>query len=469
MIDSTLLSRIQFGFTMTAHIIYPSISIGIVTFLVIFEGLYLLTRNKIYLAICKFWTKIFALTFGMGVVSGIVMEFQFGTNWGGFPEKVGSILGALFTYEVLTAFFIESGFLGIMLFGWRRVHPYLHYLSTCLVAFGTTLSAFWVVAANSWMQTPSAYRWGEKGQLVADGWWDVIFNPSAVSRFTHMLLSCYITATFIILGVSSYYLFFKKHTQTSVICVNFCILAACVLMPTQLWMGHHVGTIVHKYQPIKIAAMEGIWNTQYGAPTILFAIPNQQEERNDYVLEIPKLASYLNTGDWNAKMIGMTDVPKEDRPNMFIVFWTFRLMVGSGLGMLFIAYLGLTLKLFNKHLSSKIYQVLCMLASPLGLLAIETGWMSAEIGRQPWAVYGLLRTKDLASQVSVNQVMTSLICLIIVYGLIFGYFFTKYFLKVVQKGPDRHLDIEEHEALAFNYMSTFKSDEETDPSKGKKS
>ena len=168
-------------------------------------------------------------------------------------------------------------------------------------------------------------------------------------------------------------------------------------------------------------------------------------------------------------MIGMTDVPKEDRPNMFIVFWTFRLMVGSGLGMLFIAYLGLTLKLFNKHLSSKIYQVLCMLASPLGLLAIETGWMSAEIGRQPWAVYGLLRTKDLASQVSVNQVMTSLICLIIVYGLIFGYFFTKYFLKVVQKGPDRHLDIEEHEALAFNYMSTFKSDEETDPSKGKKS
>ena len=465
MIDSTLLSRIQFGFTMTAHIIYPSISIGVVTFLVIFEGLYLATRKKIYLAICKFWTKIFALTFGMGVVSGIVMEFQFGTNWGGFPEKVGSILGALFTYEVLTAFFIESGFLGIMLFGWKRVHPTLHYLSTCMVAFGTTLSAFWVLAANSWMQTPYGYRFGPDGQLVADGWWDVIFNPSAISRFTHMLLSCYVTATFIILVISSYYLFMRKHKETATICANFCILAACVLMPTQLWMGHHVGVVVHKYQPIKIAAMEGIWNTQYGAPTILFAIPNQQAERNDYVIEIPKLGSFLNTGDWNAKMVGMTSVPKEDRPNMFIVFWTFRLMVGSGMAMLFVAYLGLLLKFWNRHLTSSFYQVICMLASPLGLVAIETGWMTAEIGRQPWAVYNLLRTKDLASQVSVSHVMTSLICLIIVYGLVFGYFFTKYLLKVIRKGPDSHLDIEEHEALAFNYMSTFKHDDEKKPKK----
>lgn len=467
--DSTLLSRIQFGFTMTAHIIYPSISIGVVTFLVIFEGLYLYTRDKIYLSICKFWTKIFALTFGMGVVSGIVMEFQFGTNWGGFSEKVGSILGALFTYEVLTAFFIESGFLGIMLFGWRRVHPYLHYLSTCMVAFGTTLSAFWVLAANSWMQTPSAYRQLADRQLVADGWWDVIFNPSALSRFTHMLLSCYITATFLILGICCYYLFINKHTKTAKICVNFCIIAGCVLLPLQLMMGHHVGVVMHAHQPIKIAAMEGIWETQRGAPTILFAIPNQKTESNDYVLEIPKLASYLNTGDWNAKMVGLKSVPKEDRPNAFIVFWTFRLMVGAGLGMLFVAYLGLILKCFRMHLTSKLYQVLCMLASPLGLLAIETGWMSAEIGRQPWAVYGLLRTHEVASQVSVSQVMTSLICLIVVYGLIFGYFFTKYLLKVIQKGPDRDMDIIEHDALAFNYMSTFKDEAFSEDSNAAKS
>lgn len=460
--DSTLLSRIQFGFTMTAHIIYPSISIGLATFLVIMEGYYLLTGKKVYLAICKFWTKIFALTFGMGVVSGIVMEFQFGTNWGGFPEKVGSILGALFTYEVLTAFFIESGFLGIMLFGWRRVHPLLHYLATCMVAFGTTLSAFWVVSANSWMQTPFAYHRDALGQLVADGWWDVVFNPSALSRFTHMLLSCYITAAFIILGVSSFYLFTRQHQRFAQICANFSLLAACVLVPTQLMVGHHVGVVMHEYQPIKIAAMEGIWETQRGAPTILFALPNQAQEKNDYVLEIPKLASYLNTGDWNAKMVGLKSVPKEDRPNVFIVFWTFRLMVGAGMGMMFVAYLGLLLRWKRRNLTNKWYLLLCMLASPLGLLAIETGWMSAEIGRQPWAVYGLLRTKDVASQVSVEQVMTSLICLIVVYGLIFGYFFMKYFFKVIGNGPEQ-LEIDEHDALAFNYMSTFKQKQQKRP------
>lgn len=453
--DSVLLSRIQFGFTMTAHIIYPSISIGIAAFLVIFEGVYLYTRDKIYLSICKFWTKIFALTFGMGVVSGIVMEFQFGTNWGGFPDKVGPVLGALFVYEVMTAFFIESGFLGIMLFGWRRVHPYLHYVATCMVAFGTTLSAFMIMAANSWMQTPHGYQINASGQFVADNWWGIIFSPSMLSRFFHMLLSCHITAVFLILGISSYYLLYGKHTKTAKICVNFCIITGCVLMPVQLFMGHHVGVVMHEYQPIKIAAMEGIWETQYGAPTILFAMPNQKMERNDYVLEIPKLASYLNTGDWNAKMVGLKSVPKKDRPNAFIVFWTFRLMVGAGLGMFLVAYLGLALKMYGKHLNSKVYQVLCILASPLGLLAIEMGWMSAEIGRQPWAVYGLLRTSDLASKISASHVLTSLICLIIVYGIIFGYFFTKYLVKVIQKGPDCHLDITEHDSLAFNYMSTF--------------
>ena len=456
--DATLLSRIQFGFTMTAHIIYPSISIGIVTFLVIMEAVYLYTGDKIYLSICKFWTKIFALTFGMGVVSGIVMEFQFGTNWGGFPEKVGPILGVLFTYEVLTAFFIEAGFLGIMLFGWKKVNPILHYLSTCLVAFGTTLSAFWIMSANSWMQTPSAYQIDQSGHFTSNSWLGVIFNPSAMSRFPHMVLSCYITAIFIILGVSSYYLFCGVHTRSAKICVNFAIIAGCILLPTQLLVGHHVGVVMHRYQPIKIAAMEGIWNTQRGAATILFAIPNQKEEKNDYEIAIPKLSSYLNTGDWNGKMQGLKSVSREDRPNVFIVFWTFRLMVGSGMAMLGIAYLGLLLKCFNRHFSSKVYQVLCMLAAPLGLLAIETGWMSAEIGRQPWAVYGLLRTKDLASQVSVSQVLTSLICLILVYGLVFGYFFMKYLLKVIQKGPDRNMEIEEHESLAFNYMSTFEGE-----------
>ena len=455
MLDATLLSRIQFGFTMTAHIVYPSMSIGIVTFLVLMEARYLATGNKHYLNICKFWTKIFALTFGMGVVSGIVMEFQFGTNWGGFSEKVGPLLGALFTYEVLTAFFIEAGFLGIMLFGWKKVDAVLHFISTCMVAFGTTLSAFWIMSANSWMQTPVAYEITKSGQFMTQDWAGVILSPTAIPRFLHMIVSCYLTGAFVILGVSAYYLINRSHTKFAETCFNTALVIACIFSPTQIFIGHGVGENVQHYQPLKTAAMEGIWETTTGAQALIFAWPDQKAEKNYYELGIPKLASFINTGDWDAKMIGLKSVPVADRPNMFTVFWTFRIMVGCGLAMLFISYLGLFLRWFNQHTSNFYFLVLCILGSPLGIIALETGWMTAEIGRQPWAVYNLLKTSEVASRINPNQVLTSLILLIIVYGIIFGYFYFKYLFKVIAKGPIQNDD---HSDLAFHYLSTFEDE-----------
>ncbi|MEC8064000.1 MAG: cytochrome ubiquinol oxidase subunit I [Pseudomonadota bacterium] len=455
MLDATLLSRIQFGFTMTAHIVYPSISIGIVSFLVLMEARYLATGDKHFLNICKFWTKIFALTFGMGVVSGIVMEFQFGTNWGGFSEKVGPLLGALFTYEVLTAFFVEAGFLGIMLFGWNKVDAFLHFVSTCMVAFGTTLSAFWIMSANSWMQTPVAYQITPEGQFMTQDWAGVILSPTAMTRFFHMIVSCYLTGAFVILGVSAFYLITKTHTDFAKTCFNTALVIACIFSPTQILIGHSVGEQVHHYQPLKTAAMEGIWDTVEGAPALIFAWPDQKAEKNYLELGIPKLASFINTGDWDAKMIGLKSAPPENRPNMFTVFWTFRIMVGCGLAMLFISYLGLILRFLGLHTSNFYFLALCVLGSPLGVIALETGWMTAEIGRQPWAVYNLLKTSEVASRVNPNQVLTSLILLIIVYGIIFGYFYFKYLFKVIAKGPMR---TDDHSDLAFHYLSTFEDE-----------
>lgn len=451
MLDATLLSRIQFGFTMTAHIVYPSISIGVITFLVYIEGLYLLTKKSIYLTIAKFWTKIFALTFAMGVVSGIVMEFQFGTNWAGFAQKTGPLLGAIFTYEVLTAFFIEAGFLGIMLFGWQKVSATMHYLSTCIVAFGTTLSAFWIMSANSWMQVPSSYSVNAKGQFVTADWLGVIFSPNALARFSHMLLSCYLTATFIILAINAYYLYRGIHRDSASICFNIALCSACILGPTQLIVGHSVGKKVYQYQPIKTAAIEGIWETQAGAPALLFAWPDQKAEQNHWQLGIPKLASYANSGDWNARMQGLKSVPPQLRPQVFNVFWSFRIMVGCGIAMLTTAYLGALLAAFGQHQTHKYYLILCMLSAPLGIIALEMGWMCAEMGRQPWVVYGLLQTKDVASKVQPEQVLTSLILLCIVYGIIFGYYYFRYLFKVIQAGPSSIAATD----LAFHYLSTF--------------
>lgn len=435
MLSAEILARIQFAFTISFHILFPSFSIGLATFLAIMEGAWLKTKNPIYLSICKFWMKIFALTFGMGVVSGIVMEFQLGTNWSGFTNAVGPVLGALFTWEVLTAFFVEAGFLGVMIFGWKKVGPKLHFASTLLVFFGVTLSAFWILSANSWMQTPSGAVL-EHGRFVVTDWYKVIFNPSVISRFIHMLLAAYITTLFVIMAVSAFYLLKKKHIEFSKTCMKFSTSILLALVVAQIVMGDEAGLIDYQYQPVKTAAMEGNWHTQKGAPLVLIAYPDMQQEKNRWEISIPHVASLINTHQWDGVLPGLTSVPRSERPFVPIVFYSFRVMVGLGVVMLLFSLWALFLRWRRKIYESKLFLKFAVLCGPIGFIALIAGWFTAETGRQPWVVYGLLRTSDAASHVSMHNVAISLILIIIVYGIIFGYFYFLYFGRVVSKGPD---------------------------------
>lgn len=456
MISTAMLSRIQFATTIAFHILFPAFSIGIVTFLAIMEGAWLKTQKPLYLSICKFWTKIFALTFGMGVVSGIVMEFQLGTNWAGYTLMAGSVLGPLFSYEVLTAFFIEAGFLGIMIFGWERVGHKLHYLSTILVVIGVTLSAFWIDSANSWMQVPDGAHL-EAGKYVVDNWLTVIFNPTVGYRFTHMMLAAYLSTAFAIASVSAHYLVKKSHYEFSRTCFSFSMWAITLLIPLQIFIGDASGLYVMKYQPSKTAAMEANWKTQAGAPLLLFAIPDQKNETNHFEIGIPKLGSFINTHQWNGVLPGLKSFTPQDRPNVFIVFWTFRIMVGLALLMLVISIIHLILRIKGRLFKAKWFHQLARTCAPIGFIAMITGWFTTEIGRQPWIIFGVLRTNQAASQVPVRDVIISLVLIIIVYGIIFGIFYFHYLFKTIGKGPVHYLKLE---MPPFAYMEAHLKDEE---------
>lgn len=443
-----LLSRIQFGTTIAFHILFPAFSIGLITFIAIMEGTWLKTHNPLYLSISKFWTKIFALTFGMGVVSGIVMEFQLGTNWSGYTNMVGPVLGPLFTYEVLTAFFIEAGFLGIMIFGWDRVSPLLHYTATLLVVIGVTLSAFWINSANSWMQTPAGAHLVD-GRFVVDNWLNVVFNPSVILRFSHMMLAAYLCTAFAIAAISAHYLLRQKHQAFAKICLSFSLMAITVLIPSQIYLGDESGLLVLKHQPMKTAAMEGNWETQKGAPLLLFAIPHQDTASNSFEIAIPKLGSLINTHSWEGSLPGLKSVPPENRPNVFIVFWSFRIMVGLGLLMLAVAITHLILRLRGKLFTSRWFLRLCKGLAPIGFVAMITGWITTEVGRQPWVVYGLLRTAEAVSPIPLRNVVISLVLIIIVYGIIFGVFYFLYLFKTIHTGPIAHLEIK---TQPFGYL-----------------
>lgn len=457
MLDTVTLSRIQFAFTISFHILFPAFSIGLTTFLAVMEGIWLKTKNPKYLQICKFWTKVFALTFGMGVVSGIVMEFQFGTNWAGFTHAVGAVLGALFTYEVMTAFFIEAGFLGVMLFGWNRVGPKLHYFATLLVTVGTTLSAYWIMSANTWMQHPVGYR-EIAGTFRAVDWPAIVFNPATYPRFAHMMLAAYISASFVIVSISAYYLLKNKHVEFAKTCFSFVWGALLLLIPLQLYVGDMSGTRVFKDQPIKTAAMEGVWNTQKGAPFVVFAIPDKDQQKNLYAITIPHMASVLNTRHWNGEMRGLKTVAKEDQPPVAIVFFAFRIMVGLGLLMLLLTLIAFYLRRKKRLLSTQWFLKASVMSAPLGFLALWCGWITAEEGRQPWVVYNILRTSDASSLVNPHDVFISLILIIIVYGIIFGFFYFFFLHKMIKKGP---AGLEETEVLdqPFQYMSASTSEE----------
>jgi cytochrome d ubiquinol oxidase subunit I len=456
MVDTLLLSRIQFGFTIGFHILFPTLNLGLALFLVIMEGLWLKTQKIVYLKIAKFWTKIFALTFGMGVVSGIVLSYELGTNFGHFTNAVGGVLGSLFAYEVLSAFFLEAGFLGVMLFGWEKVGTKLHYAATCLVMVGTAISAFWIMSANSWMQTPAGFVI-EKGKYVVDNWWAVIFNPSFIGRYLHMLLASYVTSAFVIAGVSAWYLLKQRHVEFAKKCLSFVIVAGLILVPIQIFLGDSVGLKVLKYQPLKTAAMEGVWETGPGKPLLLFALPDQKAQKNRFEVAIPKGASLINTHSFNGVLEGLKSVSPNNQPKVLPVFFTFRVMVGIGLLMLAVAAIGVLLLIRGKLYTNRLFLRLCTLIAPLGFLATISGWLTAELGRQPWAVYQLMRTADAVSVIPVGHVVTSLILFIVVYGIVFS-FYLYYFLKVIRKGPAKEPQEEEKSRLRdekhlFQYMT----------------
>jgi len=449
-IDTTLLSRIQFGFTISFHILFPSFSIGLVLFLSIMEGIWLKTKNPLYLAICKFWTKVFALTFGMGVVSGIVMEFQLGTNWAGFTHLVGGVLGPLFTYEVMTAFFIEAGFLGVMLFGWEKVGYRLHYFATLLVMIGTTLSAYWILSANTWMQHPVGYiQTGNTLNVVS--WPQIIFNPMLYVRFIHMLFASYISAGLVISSVCAFYLLQKKHLDFSKVCFSFTWKALLVLIPLQIFVGDLVGLEVHHHQPLKTAAMEGLWETQRGAPFLAFAVPDQKNQTNYWSIPIPHAAALINTHHWNGELTGLKSAAPADQPMVALIFYTFRIMVYIGILMFLLALMAQYLKIRKRLFDTPWFLNACVFFAPAGFIALWCGWLTAEFGRQPWAIYNLLKTADAISPVSLQNVIISFALIFIVYGIIFGYFYFYFLHKTIEKGPFvQH----EHEPIhePFSYM-----------------
>ncbi|MCC8417375.1 MAG: cytochrome ubiquinol oxidase subunit I [Rickettsia endosymbiont of Bryobia graminum] len=432
--DPNFLSRIQFAFTISFHIIFPSFTIGLASWLTVIEGLWLKTNNNIYQEIYKFWVKIFAVTFGIGVVTGVVMSYQFGTNWSGFSDKLGNVLGPLLGYEVLTAFFLESSFLGIMLFGWNRVSKKMHFAATLIVAIGTIISAFWILSANSWMQTPTGYTVGSDNIIYPTSWLEIIFNPSFPYRFCHMIIASYLTTAFIVGGVAAWYLLQKKFIDHAKIMFAMAMLMAVLVTPIQIFVGDLHGLNTMKYQPIKVSAMEGIWETEKGAALRLIGWPDDKEETTKYSIKIPKLASLILTHKLDGEVKGLKEWSKENRPPLLIVFLAFRIMVGIGLLMLVTGIIAVILTLQRKLFETKWFQYFCIVMSPSGFIAVIAGWFVTEIGRQPYVAYNLVRTSEASSPILGQYIFISLIAFVVVYSFIFG-IASYYILKLIRKGP----------------------------------
>jgi cytochrome bd ubiquinol oxidase subunit I len=416
--DALLLARAQFGLNIAFHILFPTLTIGLAWILAYFRVQYARTGNASWLATFQLWTKIFALSFAMGVVSGITMSFQFGTNWPGYLGKVGNIAGPLLAYEVLTAFFLEATFLGVMLFGMNRVPPWLHVTATFLVAVGTTLSAFWILALSSWMQTPAGHvveKSAAGGVLIAGDWLAVIFNPSFPYRLTHMLLASFLTASFVLAGLSAWRLLKARADAAALRTLRTGVVLAAVLAPLQALVGDLHGLNTLEHQPAKVAAMEGLWQTQKGIPAILFAIPNEKEKRNDYAIGIPKLSSLILTHDLDGEVKGYDAFA--DTPPMGPVFFAFRGMVGMGVLMIVVSWISFFLLRRNSLPRAWLWVLSGFTFA--GWVATLCGWLVTEIGRQPWLVTGILRTADARGTVSDAQLGASLTVYLIAYVLMF--------------------------------------------------
>lgn len=434
MLDPEILSRIQFAFVVSFHILFPAFTIGLASFLAVCEGLYLATQRPVYRQLYFFWVKIFAVSFGMGVVSGIVMSFQFGTNWSVFAQATAPVLGPLFTYEVLTAFFLEATFLGVMLFGWHKVGPRLHFLATVMVALGTLMSAFWILSANSWMQTPAGFELRD-GVFYPVDWWAVVFNPSFPYRLVHMVFAAFLTTCFVIMGVGAWYRLKGRAHQAAQVMLTLGVSFAAIVVPLQILAGDQHGLETLEYQPAKLAAIEAHWHTEKDAALHLFAWPDADNQTNRWAVSVPYAASLLLTHDLHGELVGLDAFPRDERPPVAPIFFSFRVMVGLGVLMLIAAWVGAWLLWRRRLTEVRGYHRFLVLMAPSGFIAVLAGWVTTEIGRQPYTVYGLLRTADSVSPVGAPSVLATLITFVLVYGLIFGSGLY-YILRLIRTGPD---------------------------------
>lgn len=415
------LARAQFAFTISFHIIFPAFSIGLASYLTVLNALWLRTRDDTYLTLFNYWKKIFAVAFGMGVVSGIVMSYQFGTNWSVFADKTGPILGPMMAYEVLSAFFLEAGFLGIMLFGRERVGDRLHMFATAMVAFGTLMSATWILSVNSWMQTPVGYGINEVGQFVPEDWWAIVFNPSFPYRLVHMVLAAYLTTALVVGGVGGLHLLRNRTDAPARRMFSMAMWMLIVVAPIQIFAGDAHGLNTLEHQPAKVMAMEGHYDSHpEGAPLILFGIPNPKERRIDYAIEIPKMSSLILKHHWDAPLDGLDTIPDEDEPPVAVLFWSFRVMVGLGFAMLGLGAWSLWRRVRGTLYDAPWLHRAAIVMGPMGFVAVLAGWITTEVGRQPFTVYGLLRTSDSLAPVAAPAVAASLLAFIVVYFFVFG-------------------------------------------------
>ena len=433
-LDALILSRLQFAFTIAWHIVFPSFTIGLASLLAVFEGLWLKTGRDVFKILYLFWVKVFALSFGMGVVSGVVMSYEFGANWSVFSLRTAPVLGPLLAFEVLAAFFLEASFLGVMLFGWRKVGRRLHFLATCLVAFGTLVSAFWIISANSWMQHPTGFAMDARGRFVAVDWLAVIFSRSFPSRFAHMVLAAYLSTSLVVGAASAWSLLKDRFQPESRIALRMAILMFALAAPLQLVVGDVSGKLAAELQPSKIAAVEGFWDTRTHQAFHVVAWPDRATQRNDWEISIPDLGSLLVKGDAAARVDGLRAFAPADQPPAAIVFWAFRIMVGLGVAMIGLGLWGAWLWLRGGPERSRAFLWSCIAMGPAGFVAVIAGWTTAEVGRQPYVVFGLLRTRDAVSPILAGQVSASLIAILVVYAVVFSVG-ALYILRLIAQGP----------------------------------
>jgi len=437
-LDALMLSRIQFGFTISFHIIFPAITIGLASYLVVLEAFWLRTRDPVYRDLYFFWMKIFAVNFGMGVVSGVVMAYQFGTNWSVFSDFAGSITGPLLAYEVLTAFFLEAGLLGVMLFGWRRVGPGLHFFSTLMVALGTLLSATWILASNSWMHTPQGFEIIDN-QVVPVDWVAVILNPSFPYRLVHMTMAAFLATALMVAGSAGWH-FLKGNNAPAVRKMfSMALWMLLAVAPLQVVVGDLHGLNTLKHQPAKIAALEGHWENKpgEGVPLALVGWPDMEEERTRFAVNIPRLGSLILTHSLDGQFPGLKEFAPEDRPNATVVFWTFRVMVGLGLLMIALALWGTWARWRDTLYRNRALHRFALWMGPSGLVALLAGWYTTEIGRQPWIIQDIMRTADAVTPHSTSEVGLTLALFVVVYFIVFGAG-SVYVLRLIRTGPESH-------------------------------